>query len=372
MATYFKYILIAFLCNIYVVNTNATPIVGQIDGLGSCLPEAYTLTRNNQTLPIQIFTKLQNGDQIAISKRSLIEFQPSNIKVNYTNSPYEVIAKSPITNVEFICLPETYVITRHGKRLPLKSLTELQKGEQIAIDPKKHLVRFQLINKQIVEVNRNKPFHKVKLAGKVPTVEGNLVNWVGQFLTRLHKKTHRKAVVTLSTRGGGEDKSEISVMYITLPEYRKQVMQLSIGTRPLHFSWEGGKSPYRLIIKYNNNEFVTLTDIQNQRVKTQALSLKKGKYQLTISDAQQQTAKYTFIVGDAQLSYPQIVTISELPESTRLTLQATWLAAQEKGKWAFEAYQQIAGIAENYLPARLLRDALEESVRIKAPKQPSN
>jgi hypothetical protein len=325
-------------------------------------------------LPIKFFTKLQKGDQIALSKRPLIEFQPSNIKVSYTNSPYEVIATSPIAKIKLICLPETYVIIRHGKRLSLKSLTRLQKGDQIAINPKKHLIRFQLRNKQIVEVNRKKPFHQVKLAGKAPTVKDNLVNWVGRFLTRWHKKTHRKAVVSLSTRGGDESENSLmgTVMYITLPEYRKQMMQTTTGTKPLHFSWEGGKSPYRLIIKYNGNEFVALTDIQKQRVKTQALSLKKGEYQLTISDIQQQMATYTFIVVDAQPSYPQIVTSSKLSESTRLTLQATWLAAQEKGKWAFEAYQQIAGIAENYLPARLLRDALEESVRIKAPKKTSN
>ena len=59
---------------------------------------------------------------------------------------------------------------------------------------------------------------------------------------------------------------------------------------------------------------------------------------------------------------------ANLPEFTRLTLQAAWLAAQDRGRWAFEAYQSVAPIAQYYQPARILRDTLEKGERVVEPK----
>ncbi|EDN67003.1 hypothetical protein BGP_3906 [Beggiatoa sp. PS] len=47
-----------------------------------------------------------------------------------------------------------------------------------------------------------------------------------------------------------------------------------------------------------------------------------------------------------------------LPEKTRQTLQAAWLAKQYGKQWSYEAYQLAVGV-ENYAPAQVLRrDAL--------------
>ncbi len=56
--------------------------------------------------------------------------------------------------------------------------------------------------------------------------------------------------------------------------------------------------------------------------------------------------------------YPKPLQDNTLPEKMRRTLQAGWLAKQERIKLSFEAYQQVFDIADNYGPARELRKAL--------------
>ena len=91
-----------------------------------------------------------------------------------------------------------------------------------------------------------------------------------------------------------------------------------------------------------------------------------GIYLLQITDAQQQRTDYTLNVVASKPTYPNELINSKLPESTRLIAQAIWLAAQEDGRWWFEAYQHVAALAESYPPARIVRDALEQRTPITA------
>jgi hypothetical protein len=45
------------------------------------------------------------------------------------------------------------------------------------------------------------------------------------------------------------------------------------------------------------------------------------------------------------------------------TLAAAWLAARDDGRWAFEAYQAVMMIGDEYRPAVLLREQLERGER---------
>jgi len=45
-----------------------------------------------------------------------------------------------------------------------------------------------------------------------------------------------------------------------------------------------------------------------------------------------------------------------------VTLYASWLAGKHP-EWSFEAYQLVSGVADQYVPAALLHDALERGMR---------
>jgi hypothetical protein len=49
-----------------------------------------------------------------------------------------------------------------------------------------------------------------------------------------------------------------------------------------------------------------------------------------------------------------------LPAEMVRTVHATWLAGQGRGRYALESLQLVAGLADRYYPAKLLRDALIE------------
>lgn len=80
-----------------------------------------------------------------------------------------------------------------------------------------------------------------------------------------------------------------------------------------------------------------------------------GYYYLQIKDADNRTANYIFRVVKSKPAYPKALVDTSVSEDTRLTAQATWLAAQKRKKWVFEAYQDIAALAESYPAARIVR-----------------
>jgi len=92
--------------------------------------------------------------------------------------------------------------------------------------------------------------------------------------------------------------------------------------------------------------------------------LTAGDYRLQIKDAGNRTTNYIFTVVKSKPVYPKELLNASVSEATRLTAQATWLAAQKGKKRVFEAYQQIAALAERYPPARVVRHALEQRARI--------
>jgi hypothetical protein len=91
-------------------------------------------------------------------------------------------------------------------------------------------------------------------------------------------------------------------------------------------------------------------------------ALSPKSYSLRIDDADNKKVKanFTVVSHDKLPSIPTEIKHSNHPEIAKQILIATWLASQDNGKWAFESYQRIAGIGDEYQAARLLRDALED------------
>jgi len=69
------------------------------------------------------------------------------------------------------------------------------------------------------------------------------------------------------------------------------------------------------------------------------------------------TGGFRVVTAAPELTKPTALETTKLPADFLKTVQATWLATQEEGKWIFEAYQQAAELPE-YRPAILLKEVL--------------
>lgn len=368
MTHYFKpFVFKVLVCTTLISNLQAAPVVGFVYDL-NCVPDVYTLTRNGQTVPVNFNTPLQKGDQITINPdENIISLKLSyeqKISVKH-HTPHTVVA--PPLSVEITSIPcsvDAYSIKRNGQNLPMQPRVLV--SDQIVVDKENPMIKLNL-NGEVVEINQKNSPYTVKSTEPVFWTEW--LNKIGLGMTELFKKQ----IQTFSNKFRFEDRgidddtpSAIPNLYTSLLKKRKRLVA---GKRPLYLAWGGGKAPYELTIR-GKKAPVILGPFQNQRIKTPNLDLTVGDYDLRICDARKECSKaYRFTVVDkSELpGYPDELTDSDIPEASRLTAQAVWLAAQKK--WAFEAYQQIVPLAESEPPARIVRDALEMGKRIKLPKK---
>ena len=256
---------------------------------------------------------------------------------------------------------------RDGKRLPIQPT--LLVGDQIVVNKATPTIHLKLGDNEVVKVNYKNSPYTVKSKGKVYSTSSNLWAWLKQVVTDWREEEIQTTIATINTRGIGDTSPDIPAPYTNLLK-ESSYRNLVAGTRALYFAWGGGKAPYELTIKSAGKALLILKGVQKKRVKTQNVSLTVGNYDLQIKDAENRTADYIFTVVKSKPAYPKELLDTSVSEATRLTAQATWLAAQKKKKWVFEAYQQIAELAERYPAARVVRHALEQRARIpKSPKK---
>ncbi|MEK8018687.1 MAG: hypothetical protein VSS75_017585 [Candidatus Parabeggiatoa sp.] len=137
---------------------------------------------------------------------------------------------------------------------------------------------------------------------------------------------------------------------------------LKAGKRALFLQWFNGKAPYQVQITTADKMVLWEIETTVQSVKTGEIDFKTAEsYWLIITAANyaKQQMELEFEAVAALPDYPERLQDQSLPENLRRTLQAAWLAEQNRVQWSFEAYQQVFDIAEDYGPARALREALE-------------
>ncbi|MCK5524242.1 MAG: hypothetical protein KAI83_14010 [Thiomargarita sp.] len=138
---------------------------------------------------------------------------------------------------------------------------------------------------------------------------------------------------------------------------------LKAGKRALALQWFGGKSPYKVQITTAKKE-VWETETKAQSVKTGEIHLEAEQTYWIIITANHAKdplmLKREFETVAKLPDYPKLLQDNTLPENMRRTLQAGWLAKQDRIQWSFESYQQVFDIADNYGPARVLREALRK------------
>jgi len=266
--------------------------------------------------------------------------------------------------------PNNYSLIRGSQPLPVEFFTPLQNGDQIKALHAQHRIILKFGDKTRVEVSQKNSPHVVKPIGKVPSQFDHLLTWVGEWITIWYRK--EKAVekrISSSIKGDASNEVPPDIKLLTVPKRPDKKMQVTSGMKPLYLAWAGGTPPYHVEIKRHKKTLVYLKGLPTWRIHTlKCLLLQRGDYRVILRDAKQKPLEYTFTVVANKPPYPPELQNANLPALTRLTLQAAWLAAQDRGIWAFEAYQSVAPIAQYYQPARILRDTLEKGERIVEPK----
>jgi hypothetical protein len=266
--------------------------------------------------------------------------------------------------------PNNYSLIRGSQPLPVEFFTPLQNGDKVRALHAQHRIILKFGDKTRVEVTQKNSPHIVKAIGKVPSKFDHLLTWVGESITSWYRK-EKEVEERISTHTKGDAYSDVlpDIKLLTVPKRSDKKMQVTVGMKPLYLAWAGGTPPYNLEIKRHKKTLVSLKGLSTRRIHSlKCLLLQRGDYRVILRDAKQKQLAYTFTVVANKPPYPPELQNANLPDLTRLTLQAAWLAAQEKGIWAFEAYQSVAPIAQYYQPARILRDTLEKGERIVEPK----
>ena len=195
--------------------------------------------------------------------------------------------------------------------------------------------------------SENSPF-KVNDSHQVPTELDTLWTWTKQYLHEWQKLTQSVGLSEILPV------SKKPTLPLLLNE--KESAVLVAGQRPLYLQWYGGKPPYQVHIQQRRHIMLSETSIL-PTIQIEAITFDANKsYSVKVVDVNGFVGRGGFEIAN-EMPFEPKTSAANWPDNFRRTLQATWLAMQENGKWIFEAYQQIAHLTD-YQPAQLLKQAL--------------
>lgn len=136
---------------------------------------------------------------------------------------------------------------------------------------------------------------------------------------------------------------------------------LTAGVRPLYLAWQGGQPPYAVTLRAPDGHVLAAqAGLSVPQWQTPRLTLKAGRHQLEVTDAQGESLRMTQLdVVAAQQLPPMPEGIQQLPIHEQRWLRAYVLEGWPGGEWGLEALQQLAPLRQRD-PA--VRDWLRESV----------
>ena len=285
-----------------------------------------------------------------------------------------------------------YLLQREDKTFPVTLLMLLKVGDKISVNDKQHSIELNLQGGiQSVKVTyENSPF-LIQASHQAPAELSGLWKWTTERVDEWHQLLMAQAEQLEQSKTRGESKSTGPIMPLisnVKPDETLQSARLVAGKRPLHLQWQGGTPPYRVIIKQRLDELLTLTTDKTE-ITTEAINFEGDKsYHVKIIDANNLsfTGGFRVVSPENLPTYPESLPVNRLPPIVYQTLQAIWLATQKDpkveatlvdketpaqetqpdgSKWIFEAYQQAAALASQYLPAQLLQQALAQGAKLK-------
>lgn len=193
---------------------------------------------------------------------------------------------------------------------------------------------------------------------EAPSALQNLIRWSMDTVKGWYEKdyamTRAAGVVTRST-----------VSAITFPLFRGEGSW--VGARPeLEISWAGGLPPYQVKLQ-RIDALVSPEKIDAPGTAIRVRNLDVGEYLLTVDDGWRRGSARFNVVPESEVPKAPLEP-SAMDANLQATVEAMWLAQYKQGGYTLEAYQRLRAVGEDYPPAHVAIDALQNGL---SPQEPS-
>jgi hypothetical protein len=213
-------------------------------------------------------------------------------------------------------------------------------------------------------IDEEHPHLQIPRPSKPPNAAQMALARIMAFLSGfLPKPESRDQTQRVGFRIQGADSSGT---HISIPLLELRPGRLIVSDRTAYIPWIGGVPPYRLQIYPKNADqaIVTIPGIAAPPAAFEQTRLAAGDYRVVIADAREISSggPLSIVRAPEMPSLPDAerdaLRSGNAPDELKATVLASWLAAQQDGAWSLEAYQYVAQLPDDFLPAVLLRREL--------------
>jgi hypothetical protein len=243
-------------------------------------------------------------------------------------------------------------IDRQGQSLQPAILLPLRADDRVILKAGSELY-LQLGNRRVLIADTNSPY-RVPAVDAPPAFLTRLRSTLVSLGTKLTSQYVRSSV-PISTSSRGHDGP------LSMPVVEDQGSRLGSHRTAVHLAWDGGTPPFAVaIVSARGETFAGQTDVQTRRLglPLPPRPIPEGPARIVVEDGA--GARMIKVIQVVPLqSLPERPERNELPPNLYAVLAADQLIQANRRYWTFEAYQDLAALADSYEPARLLRDCLE-------------
>ena len=247
-------------------------------------------------------------------------------------------------------------IERHGKSIAPALLLPLQVGDRLTSLRPDNELYVQLGNHRVIITAQNSPYRIPAIdapPGFLNRLRSKLVSVGGRLTTQYVRSS---IPISTSSRGGDSP--------LSMPLIEDGVSRFRTTRTGLALAWDGGTAPFLVrVLAIGKQELASqhVADGVRTRVEFTRGPVPLGIIQVVVQDsAGGVVEKFVQVVPSiALLGKSKQLAQSDLPLELQTVLSANSTILANHKRWGFEAYQDIAPLADAYEPARLLRDCLE-------------
>jgi hypothetical protein len=243
-------------------------------------------------------------------------------------------------------------IERQGKSLQPAILLPLRADDRIFLGQGSE-VSLQLGNRRIVIAEKDSPY-RVPVVDAPPAFVTRLRSTLLSLGAKLTSQYTRSSVpVSTSSRGHGGP--------LFMPVVEDENSRLGTHRTALNLAWEGGTAPFVVeMLSGQGQRLAKQERVENWRLRLMfgTASIPEGPVHIIVEDSTgTRISKLIHVVPASAL--PARTPQSDIPPALHAVIAADELIRTNHKQWGLEAYQDLAGLAASYEPARLLRDCLE-------------
>ena len=243
-------------------------------------------------------------------------------------------------------------IDRQGQSLQPAILLPLRPDDRVFLKPGTEL-SLQLGNRRVLIAAKDSPY-------RVPAVEAPPA-----FLMRLRStlvslgakltSQYVRSSVPVSTSSRGHDGP------LSMSVVEDEASRLGSHRTAVHIPWDGGRPPFAVeIVSGHGKKLAGQEGIEDWRLRLAFPhgGIPEGPSRIVVEDGTGDRISKLIHVVPVQ-SLPERVAPGDLPPNLHAVVAADQFIRTNRRHWSFEAYQDLAPLADSYEPARLLRDCLE-------------